>query len=61
MDLKFENRDCLLKLKTFSHGSLLCNSQECMQCSDGNWEVNQPLPLRITEVYAVPGEDFSEV
>lgn len=61
MDLKFESRNCLLKLRIFSHGSLLCNRQECIQCSDGSWEANRALPLRITGVYAVPGEDFSEL
>jgi hypothetical protein len=61
MDLNYEKRDCLLKLRAFSHGSLLCNSQQCIQCNDGDWEMNWSFPLRITEVYAVPGEDFSEL
>lgn len=61
MDPKLEIRNCLLRRRTFPNGSLLCNAQECIQCSDGNWVENWPLPLWIKEVYAVPGEDFSEV
>lgn len=29
---------CLYKDQRYAHGSLMCETDRCMECNDGNWQ-----------------------
>lgn len=38
MEKIFGQQDCAFRLKMYSHGSLVCNIDRCMECNDGEWK-----------------------
>ena len=61
MALVFGKDSCLLKGRAYTHGSIVCNEDDCIECADGDWAEKTDWSYPQPEVHVVPGKDFSKV